>query len=280
MSKNIYEAILAVMSEVSYVQKKRAQDSRVGYTLKTENAVIAAVRPAMMNHGIIMYPVDIKDTNHSSFVAGKYENHWNRIVATHVYRFHHAVSDTFVDVAVLGDGADTGDKAGNKSMTVSKKYALLEVFLLETGDDPDETPSSNVSTGGKQQKPPQPVPASPDGVRPWDANLTKQYLVERAKYHASHANKYIDQKGTRKGAMVAMLNGLFGGDQNRRAALEWLTTKASTKEWEDSAWLAFKDWIEVREIDGEWLPGEYVKQEANNIIKAAMMDQGQQEMEI
>ena len=181
MSKNIYEAILAVMGEVSYVQKKRAQDSRVGYTLKTENAVIAAVRPAMMKHGIIMYPVDIKDTNHSSFVAGKYENHWNRIVATHVYRFHHAVSDTFVDVAVLGDGADTGDKAGNKSMTVSKKYALLEVFLLETGDDPDETPSPNVSTGGKQK--PQPVPASPDGgdktqmVGVLDA-ITVQTIVE------------------------------------------------------------------------------------------------------
>ena len=143
MTDNIHTAMLAIMNEVSYIQKERSKD--VGYTLKTENSVIQATRPSMLKHGVYMYPVGVKDVAHSQFEAGKYKNIWNRIVATHVYRFVHAESDTFIDVEVLGDGADTGDKAGNKSMTTSKKYALLEAFLLETGDDPDATPSNEMT---------------------------------------------------------------------------------------------------------------------------------------
>jgi hypothetical protein len=137
--KNIHSAILAIMNEVSYVQKERSKD--VNYTLKTENAVIQALRPALLNHGVFVYPVGVRDIQQNQFEAGKYKNVWNRLVCIHVFRFVHAESETFVDVEVLGDGADTGDKAGNKSMTTAKKYALLQTFLLETGDDPDLTQS-------------------------------------------------------------------------------------------------------------------------------------------
>jgi len=143
MTENIHTAMLAIMNEVGYVQKEKSKD--VKYSLKTENSVIQAIRPAMLKHGVYMYPAGVKDAAHSQFEAGQYKNIWNRIVATHVYRFVHAESATSIDVEVLGDGADTGDKAGNKSMTTSKKYALLEAFLLETGDDPDTTPSSEMT---------------------------------------------------------------------------------------------------------------------------------------
>jgi len=150
MEENINTAMLAIMNEVSYIQKERSKD--VNYTLKTENAVIQAIRPAMVKHGVFMYPAGVKEVEHSQFEAGKYKNIWNRIVATHIYRFVHAPSGTSIDVEVLGDGADTGDKAGNKSMTTSKKYALLEAFLLETGDDPDITPSNEMTRNNNGQK--------------------------------------------------------------------------------------------------------------------------------
>lgn len=163
-SSNIHTAMLEIMKQVSYIQKERSKD--VNYTLKTENAVIQAIRPAMVEHGVYMYPVGVKDVEHSQFEAGKYKNIWNRIVATHVYRFVHAESDTHIDVEVLGDGADTGDKAGNKSMTTSKKYALLEAFLLETGDDPDTTPSSEMERSVKPAKVTAPGVPSQNGVTP------------------------------------------------------------------------------------------------------------------
>jgi len=140
-TKTIHQAILNVMTKVDYVQKERAADSKISYSLKTENGVLNAIRPAMVEEEIIMYPVAVDKIEHSQFEAGKYKNIWNRIVAVHTYRFMHAPSEAFIDVAVLGDGADMGDKGGNKSMTTSKKYALLETFLLATGDDPDEAAS-------------------------------------------------------------------------------------------------------------------------------------------
>jgi len=161
-SSNIHTAILAIMQSVGYVQKEKAKDSKISYSLKTENAVLDALRPAMLENGVVMYPVSVKDVAHSSFEVGQYHTVWNRIVATHVYRFYHVPSDTYQDVEIFGDGADPGDKAGNKSMTVSKKYALLETFLLLTGDDPDETssPQDTKRAGtGKNQ------PQSNDGTK-------------------------------------------------------------------------------------------------------------------
>ena len=39
---------------------------------------------------------------------------------------------------VAGEGADVGDKAPYKAMTGALKYALLQSFLLSTGDDPED----------------------------------------------------------------------------------------------------------------------------------------------
>ena len=47
---------------------------------------------------------------------------------------------------VPGEGLDAGDKAPYKAMTGALKYALLQSFLLPTGDDPEEeraTPSGS-----------------------------------------------------------------------------------------------------------------------------------------
>jgi hypothetical protein len=38
---------------------------------------------------------------------------------------------------VAGQGLDSGDKAPYKAMTGALKYALLQSFLLATGDDPE-----------------------------------------------------------------------------------------------------------------------------------------------
>ena len=53
---------------------------------------------------------------------------------------------TFADVdtgeevvaKVAGQGLDPGDKAPYKAMTGALKYALLQSFLLATGDDPED----------------------------------------------------------------------------------------------------------------------------------------------
>ena len=54
------------------------------------------------------------------------------------YRFVDARSGDELTVRVAGEGADTGDKAPYKAMTGALKYALLQSFLLASGDDPED----------------------------------------------------------------------------------------------------------------------------------------------
>ena len=43
-----------------------------------------------------------------------------------------------ITVKTAGEGLDSGDKAPYKAMTGALKYALLQSFLLATGDDPED----------------------------------------------------------------------------------------------------------------------------------------------
>lgn len=148
--KNIFEAILGIMQDVDYVQKTKAKEGGVKYAVKSEEAILDKIRPAMVEHGVIMYPTNVTDESYSNYNTTNAV--WNRLVAKFTYRFHHVATGTFVDTTLVGEGADTGDKASNKAMTVSKKYALLETFLLITGNDPDEEDSPAVTQKTQEVK--------------------------------------------------------------------------------------------------------------------------------
>ena len=67
------------------------------------------------------------------------------------YRFVDARSGEELSVRVAGEGADPGDKAPYKAMTGALKYALLQSFLLSTGDDPeDEHANSRAALGSER----------------------------------------------------------------------------------------------------------------------------------
>ncbi len=54
------------------------------------------------------------------------------------YTFADVDSGEEVIAKVAGQGLDPGDKAPYKAMTGALKYALLQSFLLATGDDPED----------------------------------------------------------------------------------------------------------------------------------------------
>lgn len=139
--KNIHEAIVAVMKEVGYVQKQKAAELR--YTFAGEAALIAALRPPMVEHGIYMAVIEIKDIQTLQYTT-KSGTSMFKVSLVAVIRFTHAPSGTFTDVMATGEGADSGDKSFNKALTGAYKYALRETFCIETGDDPDKYPSEEM----------------------------------------------------------------------------------------------------------------------------------------
>lgn len=132
-------AVLAVMGEVGYVHKSgRVSSAGANYTFAGEVDLLRVLRPAMVAHGLCMLPVATELREHHETVPGRdgkpRTSRTVRVVQT--YRLLH-VSGEYQDLVVVGEGQDSGDKAGAKAMTIALKYALRQAFLVETGDDPD-----------------------------------------------------------------------------------------------------------------------------------------------
>ncbi len=54
------------------------------------------------------------------------------------YEFIDGDSDEVLSVPSYGEGRDRGDKAPYKALTGALKYALIQTFLIATGDDPEQ----------------------------------------------------------------------------------------------------------------------------------------------
>jgi hypothetical protein len=124
--RNIHQRLHAVMQAVDYIQKERK--AGMNYTIVSHDAVTAKVRPALVEHGVIYYPVKIDRRQEG-----------NRTEMDVTVRFVNVDQPTdFIDVACCGYGIDSQDKGPGKATSYAVKYALLKALGLETGDEPDE----------------------------------------------------------------------------------------------------------------------------------------------
>ena len=122
---NVHQRMAAAMAEVTYIQKERK--TGMNYTIVSHDAVTAKVRPALLSHGIIYYPVRC-DHSHNG----------NRAECSMTVRFVNIDNPAdFFDVPTFGYGIDPQDKGPGKAMSYAVKYALLKAMGLETGDDPE-----------------------------------------------------------------------------------------------------------------------------------------------
>lgn len=123
--RNIYQRLAAVMENVSYVQREKKQGMR--YPIVSHDAVTALCRPALLEQGIVYYPIKTTPSQTG-----------NRTEVHMVVRFVNIddPADHF-DVETFGHGVDDSDKGPGKAMSYAIKYSLLKTLGLETGDDPD-----------------------------------------------------------------------------------------------------------------------------------------------
>jgi len=135
--ESLRHAQLAVMQEVAYVQKKgRVGDGKYSYTYAGESELIAQLRPAMVENGIVMYPVECTHISTEEYTTAR-GSRVSLFLGKRSFAFQHIDSGEIAFVEVFAEASDGGDKRASKAMTLAKKYALREFFLIETGDDPD-----------------------------------------------------------------------------------------------------------------------------------------------
>lgn len=114
------------MGELDYIAKgdKLVNDC---YRFVSHDQVSAKVHPLLVKHGVNIYPsvLEMKQDENRTTVE-------LRLWIQNVDNAEDAISCVFA-----GYGIDKGDKGPGKAISYAYKYALLKLFCLETGDDPD-----------------------------------------------------------------------------------------------------------------------------------------------
>lgn len=156
---SVYEKILQVMSEVEYLKKDGFVETGYGkgYKALTDEKVLSVIRPIMVKHRLVMIPVAmVQNRTDEQVTTEKGTIKMNRITSVDaIYRIVDVENPKdYVEVASCGTGVDTQDKGSGKAMTYSKKYALLNTFLVPSGDDTDSISSEKYTEQLMEEEPP------------------------------------------------------------------------------------------------------------------------------
>lgn len=124
---NIYQRILAIMADISYICKGE-KTVNGQYRFVSHDQATEALQPLLIKHGVTCIP---------SVMSHLQEG--NRTVANmRIYFTNAEVPEDGIFADYFGYGVDAGDKGPGKAISYACKYAFLKVFNIATGDDPDK----------------------------------------------------------------------------------------------------------------------------------------------
>lgn len=138
-NNGIYSAILRIMEDVGAIGKKEKNDQQK-FMYRGIDAVMNALQPAMIKNGVFVAPSIIEQRREERKTSKG--NNLIYSIVTVKYTFY-SRDGSSIDVIVIGEGMDSGDKATNKAMSAAFKYACFQLFCIPTEEmkDPDaETP--------------------------------------------------------------------------------------------------------------------------------------------
>ena len=131
---NLRQKLALVRRRLGYIQKRGLNEVH-SYRYVTAADIAGAVGDILAELGVVVLP-RLQSISHEPARPGRSDSeHLTRVVMS--YTFADVDTDEEITVKVAGEGLDAGDKAPYKAMTGALKYALLQSFLLATGDDPE-----------------------------------------------------------------------------------------------------------------------------------------------
>jgi len=151
--QKIYEQMGAIMGEVGAIGKDKKNQMQ-NFMFRGIDAVMNGLHPVFSKHNVFILPEVMEDrTEERQTKSGG--NLIYRIMKIK-WRFMSAIDGSSVESVNIGEGMDSGDKAANKAMAISLKYALTQMLLLPYDEvDPDSEshePSKAVKTAEKPRK--------------------------------------------------------------------------------------------------------------------------------
>lgn len=148
---NIYQKIDAITAELAVVAKNLTVQTGKDRSYKAvgERDIIDAVKPLEHKYGVMSYPVSREILDDETLTSESTGYNGTPVVKTTFYikirtkyRFVNIEApEEYIETETISDGIDSGDKGGGKAMTYGDKYALMKVYKISTGEDPDQTAS-------------------------------------------------------------------------------------------------------------------------------------------
>ena len=130
---NLYQRIIAVRQKVDYIQKDKSVSTGGGsYKAVTHDAVTGILRQYLNDYGIVCIPNLVSSKAHDRVGDAKQF----RYDATYSFQFVNADKpDESLSITIESHAMDNADKAPGKALSYAKKYAVLKLFEIETGED-------------------------------------------------------------------------------------------------------------------------------------------------
>lgn len=135
MSQLIYKKMSEVMREIGHIGKDQKNTAQ-GFKFRGVDQFVNALYPALTKHGVFMVPRcvseqhELKEVTRSSGKVG-YDKHVTILME---YDFFAEDGSKVTVGPVPAEGLDSGDKATNKALSASLKYALIQTFSIPTED--------------------------------------------------------------------------------------------------------------------------------------------------
>lgn len=136
--KNIYQRVNAVRRAIGYVQKDKSVSTGKGgsYKAVTHDMVTAMVRNPMIEHGIVCVPSIVSSETIQPPPKTDGTEKQLRYEATYDFSFINEDNpEDKIVIRIQAHANDSGDKAPGKAISYAKKYAILKLFEIETGED-------------------------------------------------------------------------------------------------------------------------------------------------
>lgn len=131
---NLAQRINQVRRGIDYIQKDKSVSTGTSgsYKAVTHDQVTAMVRQHMIDAGIVCYPELIASASLPKEEGSKQF----RYEATYAFHFVNIDDPTDrITVTIQAHAMDNADKAPGKAISYAKKYAVLKLFEIETGED-------------------------------------------------------------------------------------------------------------------------------------------------
>ena len=136
---NLMQRINEIRKSVEYIQKDKSvpTSATASYKAVTHDMVTAITRSHMVEHGVVCYPSLVDSAFHLPLVSTDGTTAKQRLYEA-TYDFHFVNADDPKDEIVIriqAHAMDNADKAPGKALSYAKKYAVLKLFEIETGED-------------------------------------------------------------------------------------------------------------------------------------------------